>query len=72
MKRDVKAMRLADRGNEETIESVSICSWRVGSLVFGAERSIDFWVAAMFMSIPKGCWVHKNPKIAALLLAITT
>ncbi|KAB8068884.1 hypothetical protein BDV29DRAFT_183776 [Aspergillus leporis] len=57
MLKDVKPTRLADRGNKETIER---------------QRSIDFRVAVVFMSIPKGCWVHKSPKIAALLLAITT
>jgi hypothetical protein len=56
-------MRLADKGNEETIERRQYL-FVEGQLSRGWRRAFDrIRVAAVFVPIPKGCWVHKKPKL---------
>jgi hypothetical protein len=50
----MKAVRCLMEEARRQSKGVSICLWRDDSLVFGAERSIDFRFAVAFVPIPRG------------------
>jgi hypothetical protein len=72
MERDVKAMRLADRWNEETIERRQYL-FVEGQLSRVWRRAFDRLPVRRGIRVyPQGMLGSEGPKIAALLLAITT